>query len=176
MKKNKKASPAYAGSLFPDLESEPSVPAKPKKETLKQQLTSANTEITRLQKENKHLQEINRQLSADVESFRSKAEVYDSLMGTKGNCFTTTVVAKMLGLSSAEKLNEYLALKRIQYKTSDDCWVLFADYASKGYVMYRWYEYGTQSRYQKPMSRPHMYWTLKGIEFIRSLYKKDGLL
>ncbi|MGN0913991.1 MAG: phage antirepressor KilAC domain-containing protein [Alphaproteobacteria bacterium] len=176
MKKNKKALEGFVGSLFPDFENEPNIPVKAKKETLKQQLNSANAEIIRLQQENKHLQEENSRLSTDVENLRSKAEVYDSLMGTKGNCFTTTVVAKMLGVSSAEKLNEYLASKRIQYKTSDDCWVLYADYAEKKYVMFRWFEYGTQSRYQKSMSKPHMYWTLKGIEFIRSLYKKDGLL
>ncbi|MDO4162707.1 MAG: phage antirepressor KilAC domain-containing protein, partial [Pseudomonadota bacterium] len=136
MKKNKKTLNGYAGSLFPDFEKEPTEPVKSARKALKQQLLWANAEIERMQQANKHLQGINKQLSTEVESLRPKAEVYDSLMGTKGNCFTTTVVAKMLGMSSAERLNEYLASKRIQYKTSDDCWVLYADYAEKKYVMF----------------------------------------
>ena len=176
MKKNKRVQNGFVGTLFPEFEETHETPVKPEKKSLKQQLLSANAEIERLQQENARLLSENNQLMVEARSLRPKAEVYDCLMGIKGNCFTTTVVAKMLGMSSAEKLNEYLAAKKVQYKTSDDCWVLFAEYTNKKYVMFRWYEYGTQSRYQTPMSRPHMYWTLKGIEFIRSLRKKDGLL
>lgn len=176
MKKKKRTQEGFAGSLFPELEELSPMPVKREKKTQKQQLVSANAEIERLRQENARLLSENNELMVENRSFRGKAEVYDCLMGAKGTCFTTTVVAKMLGMSSAEKLNEYLAAKRVQYKTSDDCWVLYADYTNKKYVMFRWYEYGTQSRYQTPMSRPHMYWTLKGIEFIRSLRKKDGLM
>nr|QIM10642.1 hypothetical protein PlAlph_5340 [uncultured Alphaproteobacteria bacterium] len=182
MKRKKKQEDGFTASPFPDVfqENETNVSAKTKVSSKKKKsgltLKTAKIEIERLQQENARLLSENNILMVENRGMKNKAEVYDLLMGTSGNCFTTTVVAKMLGMSSAEKLNEYLASKRVQYKTSDDCWVLYAEYANKKYVMFRWYDYGTQSKYQTPLSRPHMYWTLKGIEFIRSLRKKDGLL
>ena len=52
------------------------------------------------------------------------------------NCRTTTSLSKDYGLS-AEKLNSILHGLKIQYKTSDGQWVLYAKYCGKGYTKNR---------------------------------------
>lgn len=47
--------------------------------------------------------------------------------------YTTTEIAKELGFKSAIALNRLLEESRIQFK-SNGTWVLYADYANRGYV------------------------------------------
>lgn len=47
--------------------------------------------------------------------------------------YTTTEIAKELGMKSAAKLNAILKDKKVQYK-QNGTWVLYSDYASLGYV------------------------------------------
>ena len=89
------------------------------------------------------------------------------------NCRTTTTLAKDYGLS-AEKLNSILHGLKIQYKTSDGQWVLYAKYCGKGY---------TKNRKGRPfehnsgkITTPNTtVWTEAGQRFIYEQLKAIGL-
>src|SRR4051812_44201981 len=98
-----------------------------------------------------------------------KLDYHDSVLQSR-TLITTNVIAKELGMS-AIALNKLLNAKKVIYK-SDNHWVLYADYAGKGYT-------GTKTaifqdsagNYQ---SNIHTYWTEKGREFIHSLLKEEN--
>lgn len=90
------------------------------------------------------------------------------------NCRTTTTLAKDYGLS-AEKLNSILHGLKIQYKTSDGQWVLYAKYSGKGY---------TKNRKSTPFqhkstgewdTKNTTVWTEAGQRFIYEQLKAIGL-
>lgn len=80
----------------------------------------------------KELQSVNRSLLAENSDLKPDAE-YARAVCVGKNCRTTTSIAKDYGLS-AEKLNSILHGLKIQYKTSDGQWVLYAKYSGKGYT------------------------------------------
>lgn len=91
------------------------------------------------------------------------------------NCRTTTTLAKDYGLS-AEKLNSILHGLKIQYKTSDGQWVLYAKYCGKGY---------TKNRKSTPFqhkstgewdTKNTTVWTEAGQRFIYEQLKAVGML
>lgn len=91
------------------------------------------------------------------------------------NCRTTTSLAKDYGLSS-EKLNSILHGLKIQYKTSDGQWVLYAKYCGKGY---------TKNRKSTPFqhkstgewdTKNTTVWTEAGQRFIYEQLKAVGML
>ena len=90
------------------------------------------------------------------------------------NCRTTTSLSKDYGLS-AEKLNSILHGLKIQYKTSDGQWVLYAKYSGKGY---------TKNRKSTPFqhkstgewdTKNTTVWTEAGQRFIYEQLKAIGL-
>lgn len=87
------------------------------------------------QKQNDQLKAANRQLLAENNDLKPDAE-YARAVCVGKNCRTTTTLAKDYGLS-AEKLNSILHGLKIQYKTSDGQWVLYAKYCGKGYTKNR---------------------------------------
>ena len=153
----------FAGSLFPDMESKNVAPVARKK-TLKEKLAEKEAE----------LQEMNQkyaELEKENEKLKQKAEAFDELL-TSESLFPTNIVAKSFGWS-AIKLNQYLHDKKIQYKHGD-VWVLYQQYANRGYTREMWYNYGRRNDVGKDLHRAHTYWTMKGIMFIRELLKRDG--
>ena len=95
-----------------------------------------------------------------------KAEYYDNVL-TSENAIQTNVIAKDYGMS-AINFNKLLYSLRIQYKTSKDTWVLYQEYASKGYTV-------TQTILLKSGgSVIHTYWTQKGREFLYKKLKENG--
>lgn len=84
------------------------------------------------------------------------------------NTYTTTQIAKELGMKSAKELNKILHEKRVQYKQNGQ-WVLYAQHQGKGYIDTRTYtyEYG-----DKTGTNNHTVWTEKGRKFIHHLLNK----
>lgn len=126
------------------------------------------------QKQNDQLKAANRQLLAENSDLKPDAE-YARAVCVGKNCRTTTTLAKDYGLS-AEKLNSILHGLRIQYKTSDGQWVLYAKYCGKGY---------TKNRKSTPFqhkstgewdTKNTTVWTEAGQRFIYEQLKAVGML
>lgn len=122
----------------------------------------------------KELQSVNRSLLAENSDLKPDAE-YARAVCVGKNCRTTTSIAKDYGLS-AEKLNSILHGLKIQYKTSDGQWVLYAKYSGKGY---------TKSRKSTPFqhkstgewdTKNTTVWTEAGQRFIYEQLKSVGML
>ena len=126
------------------------------------------------QKQNDQLKAANRQLLAENNDLKPDAE-YARAVCVGKNCRTTTSIAKDYGLS-AEKLNSILHGLKIQYKTSDGQWVLYAKYCGKGY---------TKNRKSTPFqhkstgewdTKNTTVWTEAGQRFIYEQLKAVGML
>lgn len=122
----------------------------------------------------KELQSVNRSLLAENSDLKPDAE-YARAVCVGKNCRTTTSIAKDYGLS-AEKLNSILHGLKIQYKTSDGQWVLYAKYSGKGY---------TKNRKSTPFqhkstgewdTKNTTVWTEAGQRFIYEQLKSVGML
>ena len=153
------------GELFPDLGSAKSEKKQSQLELLRRQNDQYCEKIAQLQQEMEQLQKERSRL-------KSKADAFDALIESH-SLFPISVIAKSLG-RSAIWLNKYLQQKKVQYFRSD-MWMLYAKYERCGYTGVCWYNYAEDSQ-GVPLSRPHTYWTSKGMMFIRSLLEKDGLL
>ena len=162
------------GTLFPEESNEvSSLPQglghQPKKRgSVKKQ----SAEILKLQQELCEKQKEIQILQKQCDELKSKAEAFDDLIQSN-SLFPIGVIAKSFG-RSAIWLNKYLQDKRVQYNRGD-VWLLYAKYEAKGYTRVCWYNYSEDS-YGRPLTRPHTYWTGKGLVFIRELLKKDGLI
>lgn len=126
------------------------------------------------QKQNDQLKAVNKQLLEENNDLKPDAE-YARAVCVGKNCRTTTTIAKDYGLS-AEKLNSILHGLKIQYKTSDGQWVLYAKYCGKGY---------TKNRKSTPFqhkstgewdTKNTTVWTEAGQRFIYEQLKAVGML
>ena len=158
------------GELFPELGTAEAQP-KTKKSAKKQ------VDVNALMEELKKLKEANlakiAELQKENEALRKKAEAFDDLMQSH-SLFPTGVIAKNYG-KSAIWLNQYLHQKGVQFEDPAGVWKLYAKYQDKGYSRYCFYNYGQDTK-GRPLSRPHMYWTAKGMAFIRELLIADGII
>ncbi len=120
----------------------------------------------------KELQTANKALLAENNDLRSDAE-YAQAVCLGDNCRTATSIAKDYGMT-AERLNNILHGMKIQWKTSDGQWVLYAKYSGKGY---------TKNRKGKPfqhnsgkVTTPNTtVWTEEGQRFLYEKLKSIGL-
>lgn len=137
-------------------------------------LTTGKTEIKPLSKE-ETIQQAMRYLQADVESLQEKlqlanttiqkqapAATYAIQVLNSNNCYTTTTIAKELGMG-AKTLNAKLKEAGIQYK-HDDHWVLYHQHQNKGYVQTRTHSYYDQEN--KQQTSLQTVWTETGRAFI----------
>lgn len=109
----------------------------------------------------------NQELEEQLSIATPKAEYYDEVMMCDG-CYTTTLIAKELGMS-AISLNELLFGMKIQYRQSG-VWLLYSKYQSKGYTKTHTQIY--QRKDGREGSRLITVWTEVGREFIHKLIKK----
>lgn len=120
------------------------------------------------------------QLKLTVKEQAPKVEYHDNVL-TSPNVFTTSQIAKSLGIKSAVKLNQILKDLKIQYKQQGQ-WLLCSKYAEEGYtkditffqsVMEKGKgeDAGAVSR-----TRHSTKWTEKGKEFIYNQLKKAGYI
>lgn len=97
-----------------------------------------------------------------ITTMQPKASYYDLVLKTK-NAVSITQIAKDYGMS-AVKFNKLLHELKVQYKTNN-CWVLYQDYADKGYTKTNTYVV------VKGTSVMHTYWTQAGRLFLYNLLK-----
>lgn len=119
----------------------------------------------------KDLQSINRSLLAENNDLKPDAE-YARAVCIGDNCRTATEIAKDYGMTSAAKLNSLLHSLHIQYKASDDQWVLYAEHCGKGYTKPRKCTPFQRSN-GKWETRTSTVWTEKGQRFIYEQLKKN---
>lgn len=105
------------------------------------------------------------QKEAVIKELAPKAEYTDKVL-TSVNDWTTTTIAKQLGMS-AQRLNSELYKKGVQYLNSDKVWVLYAKFDDKGFTESRTHVY-TDSK-GEIHTRIYTVWTEKGRNFIHLL-------
>lgn len=98
---------------------------------------------------------------------RLQAEQTNAILMHVNKTYTSTEIAKELGFASAIALNAFLKDKRIQYK-SNDTWVLYSDYANKGYVDIK------QEVLDSGRVIYHRRWSQIGREFLLKLVQAKG--
>lgn len=96
---------------------------------------------------------------------RLEAEKQRDKLIHQNKLYTTSEIAKELGLKSANKLNQLLAEKKIQYK-QNKTWLLYSKYSDCGYVSIK----------QDILDSGHIIydrkWSGKGRDFILNLFKE----
>jgi phage antirepressor YoqD-like protein len=116
----------------------------------------------------------NHKLKEQLKEQAPKIEHYEKVIDSTGT-FTTTEVAKLLGISSARTLNEMLVKQKVQYKAVDGNLYLYANYQGKGYVDFKTHVHKSFLGFK---TTHQMRWTEKGIEFIADVlfgYSKESL-
>lgn len=96
---------------------------------------------------------------------RVEAEKQRDKLVHQNKLYTTSEIAKELGLSSATKLNNLLAEKKIQYK-QNKTWLLYSKYSEKGLVSIK------QDILDNGKIIYDRKWTGKGRDFILNLFEK----
>ena len=105
-------------------------------------------------------------LIAENEEMKPKAEYHDEVL-KKDGLITTTVVAKDLGFSSANKLNKVMNANHIIFKNQSGTWCPYAEY--------EWLiedNYADYESYTNEHSKPCLKWTEKGRKWIVKNYNQ----
>ena len=106
-----------------------------------------------------------------IAELQPKASYYDVVLNCK-DVISISKISKDYG-KSAQWLNEYLHKKKVQFKQGD-IWLLYENYADKGYTHSR--THIINGKGGKPEPKMHTYWTQKGRLFIYDLLKSDGIV
>lgn len=106
-------------------------------------------------------------LQTHVEQLTPKARYYDIILQSK-NAIQVSLIAKDYGMS-AVAFNKLLHDLKIQFKMGD-CWILYQQYAGKGYTKSRTY----QASENKAVL--HTYWTQAGRFFLYDRLKFSGIV
>ena len=105
-------------------------------------------------------------LIAENKELKPKAEYHDEVL-KKDGLITTTVVAKDLGFSSANKLNKVMNANHIIFKNQSGTWCPYAEY--------EWLiedNYADYESYTNEHSKPCLKWTEKGRKWIVENYNQ----
>lgn len=107
-----------------------------------------------------------------IAEMQPKASYYDVVLNCK-DLVSISVIAKDYGWS-AKRLNLYLNDKGVQYKQGGKIWLLYQQFADKGYTSTK--TYAAPGNDGDIHSHLHTYWTQSGRLFIYDLLKSDGVL
>ena len=105
-----------------------------------------------------------------IAELKPKASYYDVVLKCK-DAVNISVIAKDYGWS-AQRMNEYLHKKGVQYKQSD-IWLLYQKHAGCGYTKTNTHVY--EDTCGREHTKVHTKWTQKGRLFIYGLLKADGV-
>ena len=106
-----------------------------------------------------------------IVEMKPKASYYDVVLNCK-DLVAISVVAKDYGWS-ANRMNQYLHDKGIQYKQGNKIWLLYQKYAEMGYTSTKTHIYPGSD---EPMhTKVHTYWTQQARLFIYGLLKAGGI-
>ena len=101
-----------------------------------------------------------------------KASYYDVVLNSP-DLVSITEISKDYGWS-AQRMNDYLHTKGVQFKQGGRIWILYQKHAEKGYTSTKTHTYpATEGTIH---TKVHTYWTQKGRLFIYDLLKADGIL
>ncbi len=106
-----------------------------------------------------------------IEDMTPKAEYCDEVLESV-SCFTTTQIAKELDMT-VHTLTRLLMERKVMYKQSGQ-YLLYADYARKGYARHR-----THSHYDgegELHTRTYLVWTERGRRFIHRVCRSEEIL
>jgi phage antirepressor YoqD-like protein len=106
--------------------------------------------------------------TAEIAVLKPKADYADKVLASTST-WTITTIAKELDMS-AIKLNVALFSLQVQFKNSDEVWVLYSKYQDKGYTETRTYAY--HDEHGEAKTSISTVWTEKGRKFIHSLFNK----
>lgn len=127
-------------------------------------------------KQNKQIADQQKELaekSAAIEEMTPKASYYDIVINSP-DLIPITIIAKDYG-KSGTWLNRKLNEKGIQYRR-EKTWVLYHQYADKGYVGTKTYAYSGKAYGAEKHVAINTFWTQKGRLFIYELLKGEGIL
>lgn len=105
-----------------------------------------------------------------IAELKPKATYYDVVLKCK-DAVNISVIAKDYGWS-AQRMNEYLHKKGVQYKQSD-IWLLYQKHAGCGYTKTNTHVY--EDSCGREHTKVHTKWTQKGRLFIYEMLKEDGI-
>lgn len=105
-----------------------------------------------------------------IAELKPKASYYDVVLKCK-DAVNISVIAKDYGWS-AQRMNEYLHQKGVQYKQAD-IWLLYQKHAGCGYTKTNTHVY--ENTCGREHTKVHTKWTQKGRLFIYGLLKADGV-
>lgn len=108
--------------------------------------------------------------TAKLEKQKPMIDYYKSQMRNPG-LMTITEIAKDYGWS-AVKMNRELAKRKVQYRQGQH-WVLYSQYADKGYASYEAFAYKDDNK--RSGIHNNLKWTQRGRKFIYDLLAKDGI-
>lgn len=135
-------------------------------------LIEALNRFKKEQEKSKALTQLVAVKNQQILEMKPKASYYDIVLQCK-DLVPISIIAKDFGWSGV-RLNRYLHKKGIQYKQSGKIWLLYQEYAKKGYTQSK-----TSTFYDKK-GNPHFnlntQWTQQGRLFIYELMKGDGYL
>ena len=127
-------------------------------------------------KQNKQIADQQKELaekSAAIEEMTPKASYYDIVINSP-DLIPITIIAKDYG-KSGTWLNRKLNEKGIQYRR-EKTWVLYHQYADKGYVGTKTYAYSGKAYGAEKHVAINTFWTQRGRLFIYELLKGEGIL
>ena len=107
-----------------------------------------------------------------IVEMKPKASYYDVVLNCK-DLVAISVIAKDYGWS-ANRMNQYLHQKGVQYKQGNKIWLLYQKYAEMGYTNTKTHSY--PGNYGTMHTAVHTYRTQQGRLFIYELLKSDGIL
>lgn len=135
-------------------------------------LIVALTELKAEREKTKLLTETVAVQKQQISEMKPKASYYDVVLNCK-DLVAISVIAKDYGWS-ANRMNQYLHKKGVQYKQGNKIWLLYQKYSELGYTSTKTNSYsGSDGTVH---TKPHTYWTQKGRLFIYELLKSDGIL
>ena len=135
-------------------------------------LIAALTELKAEREKTKLLTETVAVQKQQISEMKPKASYYDVVLNCK-DLVAISVIAKDYGWS-ANRMNQYLHKKGVQYKQGNKIWLLYKKYSELGYTSTKTNSYsGSDGTVH---TKPHTYWTQKGRLFIYELLKSNGIL
>lgn len=135
-------------------------------------LIAALTELKAEREKTKVLAETVAVQNQQIVEMKPKASYYDLVLNCK-DLVAISVIAKDYGWS-ANRMNQYLHKKGVQYKQGNKIWLLYQKYAEMGYTNTKTHSY--PGRDGSMHTAVHTYWTQAGRLFIYGLLKADGIL
>ena len=114
------------------------------------------------------LRDIVDQQAVEIAELTPKASYYDNILQSK-ELLPISAIAKDYGMSG-QAMNELLKKLRIQYRLKNGIWLVYQNYAEKGYTRTKTF------LVEGGKSVTHTYWTQKGRLFLYEKLKQNGCL